>query len=136
MTDKITTESNIAYTNKRCSSVAKQVRINLGKKDDYEVGEILVCRKFFKMKNIRFNVNYEYEIVKCYDNSICIRDNSIGEEFNVLRKLIDNNFIFGYCGTCHSLQGSSIDKEITIFEWSFKHVSRNWLYTAVTRATH
>ena len=26
MTDKITTESNIAYTNKRCSSVAKQVR--------------------------------------------------------------------------------------------------------------
>jgi len=136
MTDKITTESNIAYTNKRCSSVAKQVRINLGKKDDYEVGEILVCRKFFKMKGIRFNVNYEYEIVKCYDNSICIRDNSNGEEFNVLRKLIDNNFIFSYCGTCHSLQGSSIDKPITIFEWNFKHVSRNWLYTAVTRATH
>ena len=83
-----------------------------------------------------FNVNYEYEIVKCYDNSIRIKDNGTGEEFNVLRKLIDNNFIFSYCGTCHSLQGSSIDKEITIFEWSFKHVSRNWLYTAITRATH
>ena len=68
MTDQITTENNIAYTNKRCSSVAKQVRTNLNKKDDYEVGEILVCRKFFKMKDIRFNVNYEYEIVKCYDN--------------------------------------------------------------------
>lgn len=136
MTDKITTESNIAYTNKRCSSVAKQVRINLNKKDDYEVGEKLVCRKFFKMKDIRFNVNYEYEIVKCYEKSICIKDNNTKEEFNVLRKLIENNFIFSYCGTCHSLQGSSIDKEITIFEWNFKHVSRNWLYTAVTRATH
>ena len=53
-----------------------------------------------------------------------------------MRKLIENNFIFNYCGTCHSLQGSLIDKEITIFEWDFKHVSRNWLYTAVTRATH
>ena len=109
---------------------------SLGKKDDCEIGEILVCRKFFKMKGIRFNVNYEYEIVKCYDKSICIRDNSNKEEFNVPRKLIDNNFIFSYCGTCHSLQGSSIDKPITIFEWNFKHVSRNWLYTAVTRATH
>ena len=54
---------------------------------------------------------------------------------SVLAKFF-NNFIFSYCGTCHSLQGSSIDKPITIFEWNFKHVSRNWLYTAVTRATH
>ena len=29
-----------------------------------------------------------------------------------------------------------VDKKITIFEWNHKHVSRNWLYTAITRATH
>ena len=40
MTNKITTKSNIAYTNKKCADVAKKVRVNLGKKDDYEVGEI------------------------------------------------------------------------------------------------
>ena len=45
-----------------------------------------------------------------------------------------NNFIHGYCRTCHSYQGSSIDGNIIFFDWNFVHVNRKWLYTAVTRA--
>ena len=38
--------------------------------------------------------------------------------------------------TCHSLQGSSVDDNITIFDYKFKHVDRNWLWVATTRATY
>ena len=48
---------------------------------------------------------------------------------------IKSNFIFNYCCTCHSCQGSSIDDSITIFDYNFKYVNREWLYVAITRAT-
>ena len=49
--------------------------------------------------------------------------------------IIKNNFIYNYCMTYHSLQGSSVNESITIFDYKFKNVNRNWLYVAVTRAT-
>jgi hypothetical protein len=51
-------------------------------------------------------------------------------------KFIEDHFIHNYCNTCHSRQGSTIKKPITIHQWDFHHVSRKWLYTAITRATH
>ena len=53
-TKTITTEDNIAYTNNTCKNVSKKVRIMLGKTDAYEVGEKLVCRKYFKIKGINY----------------------------------------------------------------------------------
>jgi hypothetical protein len=135
-TDKLTTTQNIAYQNNTCISVAKQVRVNLNKTEDYEVGEKLICRKYFKMKGITFNTNYEYEIIKCSNDSIEIRDNQNKGEYNIPKHLIQKNFFFDYCATCHSLQGSTINQPITIHEWNFKHVNRKWLYTAITRATY
>ena len=31
-----------------CNKVSQQVRKMLGKKDEYEIGEKLICKKFFK----------------------------------------------------------------------------------------
>ena len=45
-----------------------------------------------------------------------------------------HHFIHAYCNTCHSLQGSSIKRPITIHEYNHPHVNRKWLYTAITRA--
>ena len=64
-----------------------------------------------------------------------LKDENTSETITLMLKQIENNFIHSYCNTCHSLQGSSIKKPITIHEWNFKHVSRKWLYTAITRAT-
>ena len=33
-------------------------------------------------------------------------------------KKVRENFIFAHCGTCHSAQGSSIDGDITIFDYN------------------
>ncbi len=49
--------------------------------------------------------------------------------------LIKNNFVHNYCKTCHSVQGSTIEEAITIFDHKFAYFTRKWLYTAVTRAT-
>jgi hypothetical protein len=91
---------------------------------------VLVCRSWFKVKKVVFHVNYEYTITKVEGEMIGL---SNGAELP--ESLVKKNFIHNYCRTCHSFQGSSIDNPITVFDWRFVHVSRKWLYTAITRAT-
>jgi len=60
--DRVTTVNNIAYRNSTCESVASTVRNTLKKKTDYEVGEVLVCRKYLKVKGLKCNINFEYVV--------------------------------------------------------------------------
>ena len=76
-----------------------------------------------------------YEIISNNVKSIEIMDINTKEKSNILIEFIKEIFIYSYCGTCHALQGSKKEKPMTIFEWDFKHVTRNWIYTAITRAT-
>ena len=39
-----------------------------------------------------------------------------------------------YCYTCHSKQGCSVDDDIVIYDWSKWYCSKNWYWTAITRA--
>lgn len=134
ITSEFETTNNIAYKNNTCTLVSSKVRETLKKKDDYEVGEFIVCRKFFKVKNTRLHVNFTYQIDDIIGNDITINDDN--ETCVTLDKdLIKKHFIHAYCRTCHSFQGSSIADKITIFDWKYKFVNRKWIYTAVTRAT-
>ena len=127
--------NNIAFKNSTCELVAKRVRKSLGKKDDYEVGEKLVCRKYLKLKNVKFNVNFEFTIKALKGEVFTLIDESTGQAFTLNKEHIVKNFVHSYCRTCHSFQGSSIDDAITIFDSDFYFVTRKWIYTAVTRAT-
>ena len=40
-----------------------------------------------------------------------------------------------YCNTCHSVQGLTINGEYTIFDANTPYVDRNFLWTALARAT-
>ena len=135
MVDKIITNNNIALRNEVCDNVSKTVRKMKNMIADYEVGEILICRKYLKIKNITFNVNYEYVISQINDQELILSDHSINKSYSVPIKVVKANFIHGYCRTCHSLQGSSISSEITSFDWDLPYTSRKWIYTAITRAT-
>ena len=137
-TDKIITEDNIAYTNSKCNEVSKQVRKMLGKKNDYEIGEKLICKKFFKHNKTKTNINknFEYIIDDVQLEYLTLRDENTHFTMDLKIKFIEDHFIHNYCNTCHSRQGSTIKKPITIHQWDFHHVSRKWLYTAITRATH
>jgi len=124
------TINNIAYRNITCASVSKRVRNEmLNKTSAYEVGELLICRHWFKTKKLVFNVNYEYTITAVQQHTITL--NGIDLPIDIVNKY----FIFNYCRTAHSFQGSTIDDAITVYDWKFIHVDRRWIYTAVTRAT-
>ena len=126
---------NIAYLNKTCSNVAEKIRKKLNKTSEYEVGEKLICRKWFKVNKDSFYVNFEYTIVNIENNNITIFDQSTETEYVLPIGKIRSNFIFAYCGTCHSYQGSSIDESMTIHDYKYHFVERKWLWTAITRAT-
>ena len=66
-TDNINeSENNIAYNNETCKNVSSAIRKKLNKVDDYEIGEILICRKYINLKKlkVKFQVNFKYKIVK------------------------------------------------------------------------
>ena len=104
------TEYNVAYKNATCEKVNKIVRAKLLKKtNEYAVGEVLVCRTYFKMKKQVFNVNYEYKITTLECEAITL-NNTLLVPVDTVRK----NFIHNNCRTCHSFQGTSLDERITI----------------------
>ena len=55
------------------------------------------------------------------------------DEFMLFEPIVDKNFIYAYCATCHSSQGSSVKESITIHEWDLPRTSREWIWTALTR---
>ena len=134
--DVMQSENNIAYTNMRCQAVSTEVRRRLGKKDKYEVGEMLICILYRQDDAGKFNVNIRWLITKVKGHMITIQD--IKDKNNVRtvsETVIDNHFRYAYCSTCHSRQGTSISGNITIHEWQKSYlVSREWLWCSITRA--
>ena len=92
----LTSPNNIAYTNARCDAVAKDVRQKLGKTSKYEVGEIMICRKYLQKEGTKFNVNIRYKILHQIDDKYVIQD---------IKQKTNNE----------------------------KLVTRQWLWTAITR---
>ncbi len=107
----------------------------LKKKNDYEVGEKLICIKYFKTKSINVNKNFEYIITQITDKTFTLMDELTKDTLTLTLKQIETFFKHSYCYTCHSRQGSTIEKPITIHQWDFKYITRKWLYTAITRTT-
>ena len=129
-------EKNIAYTNIRCKNVSNYIRSNLGKTDKYEVGEILICRKYKKVGNTKFNVNYRFRVVNISGNVVTLENIKSKVRYTTDIYTLDNNFRYDYCTTCHSAQGASIKGKITIHEWEKSYlVSREWIWCALTRST-
>ena len=126
---------NIAYTNIRCKSVSDEVRIKLGKKGLYEVGEEIICRLYLRDGDAKFNANIRYKILCINSRHIIIENIKDKKQYTLTEELLNKHFRYGYCATCHSCQGASINNNITIHEWNKSYlVSREWIWTAYTRA--
>ena len=127
-------DNNIAYTNATCRKVSKAIRKLKNISDEFVVGDLMICRNYMKTKNVVFNVNITYENTEINDAIITLRNvKTLGEQtihIFYLRK----NFIYANAYTAHSKQGCSIDGDIVIYDWQKWYVSRQWVYTAITRA--
>ena len=135
-TDEINPDHmNIAYTNIRCKSVSDEVRKKLGKKSLYEVNEEMICRLYLKYNGVNFNANIRFKILCINSKGIIIENIKTKQKHTLTEELLNKHFRYGYCATCHSCQGASINNNITIHEWDKSYlVSREWLWTSLTRA--
>ena len=155
--NNIETFKHIAYRNETCKIVSDAMRKKLGKSGDYEVDEILLCRKYVKTKKCKIPVNYEFKIAKIEDDIFTLVNELRHEAFELPLDIINKHSIHNYCKTCHSAQGTTINSKckechdtnidnsnckacrlintITMFDWNFFFVNRKWIWTAVTRVT-
>ena len=130
-TDIMESEHNIAYTNRMCKWVSNTIRKNLGKSDKYEVGDFVICRKHTWKDGITFNVNFKFEIKEIVGDDVVIENVKTKQQYPTDIETLDTNFIYAYCATCHSSQGSSVDKTIAIHEWDKKQ----WVGSGFGRAS-
>ena len=135
-TDISGSKNNIAYLNTTCKNVSNAIRKLENRRDEYEVGEFLICREYTKTQTSTFNVNFKYKIVHIGSDGIFTLKNVktlILQSLPV--KKVRENFIFASCCTCHSAQGTSIDDTISIFDYNHPLVRNypEWLWTAITR---
>ena len=127
---------NIAYTNMRCLNASYYIRKHVGKTEQYEVGDTLICRVYKNLGTQRFNVNYRYRIIIMTLPRVTLENVKSKEQFTIDRYTLDKHFRYDCCTTCHSAQGASIDGQIIILEWDKKHpVTREWIWCALTRST-
>ena len=56
------------------------------------------------------------------------------DTFMLFEAVVDNNFTYSYCATCHASQGASVKGSITILhEYDLPITSREWIWTSIIR---
>jgi len=121
--DEFKTRSNIKM-NKNCSFDIVEI------KEESLVISQSVCDLIKVDQENSFE--YEYEVIATKNDYLMISYNVL-IELNL--KFIRSNFVHSYCRTCHSLQGMTLNDNITIFDYSLPFVTRKWLWVAITRTT-
>jgi len=139
----VTTLANICYFNFRTNEVNQFVHKNLIKKPqktvkiekvNYWEDLELTCKEHYKEKGKKLYVNYAYKLSSINQKLFTVIDPVAGTSFTLpIKKL--NHFSLPYANTCHSVQGLSIDKPMTIFDVNTPYVDRYFVWTALTRAT-
>ena len=135
-TDKIEMyDNNIAYTNNTCKMVSSKIREMKNITEEYVIGEEVICRKYIKNKGTKFNVNFKFRISNIVGNIVVLQNVATNEKQNIELKVLRKHFIYAYCYTAHSKQGCSVHGDMVIYDWNEWYVSKNWFFTALTRAT-
>jgi hypothetical protein len=95
----------------------------------------LLCRKYIEANGgeHRFLVNSLYVIRGMAEDGFTLQEEGSKGRYKVPVDTIMTHFTLPYVNTGHSSQGSAIEEPYIVADPTFKHVDRNWLYTAVTR---
>ena len=88
-------------------------------------------KKLFKVGYVFTKNNDKYVVTKINTQEITFKID--GNEIIIQKDDFQKLFRVGYCFTCHSVQGMSIDKPYTIYEWERMH--KKLKYVALSRAT-
>ena len=102
----------------------------------YYPGQEIVCKIHYQgANNARLFVNYTYKILGIDKKKITVCDAYDEDERMTFNLNILRHFQLPYCNTCHSVQGLTVEDAFTIFDCNTPYVDRNFIWTAITRAT-
>ena len=90
----------------------------------YYKGLELICKKYYKTKNVRLYTNYSYIIDEIDSKKFTIIEPVDDIKMTLDIKLL-SHFKLPCCLTCHSVQGLSIDDKVTLFDCNTPYVDRN-----------
>ena len=95
----------------------------------------MICREYLQSQTYKFQVSFEYKILNIIENVVVLEDEHTKAIQQLPLDMLRKHFIFNYCFTCHSVQGSSFEGGITVLDYHHCLVSKNWLWACVTRST-
>lgn len=133
----------ISYTKRTRNNLNKIIheRLDVPKKS-VKINDIwyypkleLRASKQLKLKNIRTYTNYIYTITNINDANFTLKCQMTGEKMVLKNKYIDTFFNLNYCRTGHAAQGATYASDITIYDIDCQYITREWIWTAITRAT-
>ena len=97
-------------------------------------GMTLICKEKIKMESGTLHRNYTYKIKGFATDTVIVTD-ILTEEDHEIKVSSMSKFSFPYSNTVHSSQGASISEPFVIADWKSFGVTKNWLYTAISRAS-
>ena len=87
-TNKTFTPNNIAYFNSTCKTVSNNIRSQENRKNEYEIGEGLICKERTVIKPNVLNVNSKFVITKVCDNTVTIKDSYNSKIYSLPTEII------------------------------------------------
>ena len=107
---------------------------NPGKPTYFKGMNVIAVKRIASGEKV-IHVNYEYRIESLTAQEVSLVES--GGDDSVIHTLLietlNTHFTLPYAFTNHSLQGSTIDAPVVLFDTAFHRVDHLWLYTALTR---
>ena len=105
----------------------------------YFVGDEVNCTQKGRLAGWKADMqkNYTYRITQINEAAGCfiVVDEDEGLDFEVPFPYFATHFVTANASTVHSSQGSAITEPFVIIDWMFYYVDKQWLYTALSRAS-
>lgn len=125
----------VSYRDKSVAAVLDKYLHNLTVPTDnfhgYYVGMTLLCRENIRVAKRRTMRNFRYTVEKVGD-VFTLKDHE-SQLWEIDFATIKKSFRFNYALTGHAIQGITLENAMTIFDYDFKHVEKEWLWTAISR---
>ena len=129
---------SVCYYNMTCSRIAKSVLAG-GNKCALDVRLVNRRRCMPTMEGKPGSrsvlmVNYEYTVSEVQERTVTLECVMTKNRFTVTKLHVNQHMHWAQTRTCHSLQGSSVDGSIVLWDLESRLITPEFIYVAMTRA--